>query len=167
MRSLALVLGVTLVLVGAAPAQDKDEKTTPLHAIEKNGGAHFGDWVIWRYDEGEKAIFIVNQKTGLVVFLPWSSNGWVNFRPKDGEWQILFSKGDAKKQNRDDLMIAGFLKRPRPDIALENGKTAFKDWVVTVTKDSIEFHCSTYGDKMTVRRSSGEAVHNGRTIGKK
>ena len=172
MRRLALLMSVVVVLfLGPVSAQDRDkdkeEKTTQLHLLEKNAGANFGDWVVWRYDEGDKAVFLINQKTGLVIYLPWTSNGWINFRPKDGNWQVLYSKGEPKDQKRDDLMVADFVMKERPGVVLENGKYSFKDWTVNVTKDVIDFHCSSYDDRMTIRRASGEVVHNGRTLGEK
>lgn len=176
MRRHSLLFSVSLVLLagmvgsGAALVPDKgkeEEKTTPLHLIEKNAGANFGDWVVYRYDEGGKAVFLINQKTGFVIYLPWNSNGWINFRPKDGEWHVLYSMKNAEKQDRSDLKIGDFLKKNRPDVAVENGKYMFKDWTVTVTKDDIDFRCSTYDDRMTIRRTSGEVVHNGRDIGDK
>jgi hypothetical protein len=161
MGRLSLLTGVllgyfaVLLLVGAefagnaaAQGKAKDEpKTTELHLLEKNGGANFGDWAVWRYEEGGAAIFLINQKTGYAIYLPWSSNGWINYRTKDGDWHVLFSKGEPEPQKRDDY--------------------TFKDWTVKVTKDLIDFHNSTHDDRMTIRRSTGEFIHNGRAIGGK
>ncbi len=165
--SIVVLLWAGLGFLGDVAAQDqgKVEKTAPLHLLEKNAGANFGDWVVWRYEEGDPAVFLINQHTGLAVYLPWTSNGWINFRAKESEWQVLFPKGDPEKQNRDDLKIADFIKKPRPEVALETGKYSFKDWTVRVTQDAIEFRCATTDDRMTVRRASGEIVHNGRSIG--
>ncbi|MBI2808425.1 MAG: hypothetical protein HYX68_25850 [Planctomycetes bacterium] len=177
-----------LVLAGALSAgnparvaQDKDPKkgnTIGLHLLEKNAGAHFGDWAIWRYDEGGKSLFLINQKTRYAIYLPWTSNGWVNYRSNSGEWYVLFSKGEAKPQNRDDLKIAPFLDK-KPAQAIEHGTYKFveksnvngKDvtilWTVKVTPDLIDFHCDGYDDRMTIRRASGQVIHNGRTFGAK
>jgi hypothetical protein len=166
----AFVLLTDLSATVSLRAQDKpkeEPKTTELHLLTKNAGATFGDWVVWRYEEGGAAVFLINQKTGFSIYLPWSSNGWINYRDKGGEWYVLFSKGEAEKQNRDDLPIAKFLEKKRPAVALEAGKYTFKDWTVKVTKDHIDFHSSTYDDRFTVQRSSGEVTHNGRSIGAK
>ena len=181
LASFALLLFITAGSVRAQADGQDPKKEAPeaieLHLLEKNAGAGFGDWVVWRYDVGDKAIFVINQKTGLVIYVPWTSNGWVNYGPGGGEWHVMFSKGEPEKQNLDDLKVAQFVGK-RPATVLENGKFKFavptkendKDvthqWTVKVTKDYIDFHCASYDDRMTIRRTSGEVVHNGRSIGK-
>lgn len=163
------LLAILLVSTdGTAKDKPKDEpKTVELTQLEKNEGANFGDWVVWRYDDGGRAIFLINQKTGYAIYVPWSSNGWVNYRDKAGTWFVVFSKGQAEKQNRDDLKIKMFLDMKRPAVDLEPGKSTFKDWTVTVSKDEIKFRCGEHDDRMTIRRGAGAFVHNGRTIGGK
>ena len=66
-----------------------------LHSLKTDAGVAFGDWSIWRYDQGGESYFMINQKTGLTVYLYWGSNGWVNYRTKDGAWHVLFPTGTA------------------------------------------------------------------------
>jgi hypothetical protein len=159
-----------------ADGQGKDPETIELHLLDKNAGAAFGDWNVWRYDEGDKALFLINAKTGYAVYLPWTSNGWINYRTDKGNWYVLLSKGEAKEQDRKDLKIEQFLKKT-PAAALETGKYNFQaftvengkketqQWTVKVTKTHIDFHNARFDDRLTIRKNSGEITHNGRTIG--
>jgi hypothetical protein len=159
--------------------EPKKDQATPksveLNLLEKNAGANFGNWAVWRFDEGVKALVLVNQKTGYAIYLPWSSNGWVNYRTKEGAWHVVFHKGEPELQDRKDLKIAPFLGK-RPTDNLEVGKYSFEGteivegkkvvqrWTVKVTKEYLDFHNASYDDRLTIRRSTGEATHNGRTI---
>jgi hypothetical protein len=162
----SLTLPASGVLTEYGDKGKEEPRTVELHLLEGRSGATFGDWTVWRYDEFGKAIFVINQKTGYSIYLPWSSNGWINYRDKDGEWYVRFSTGASEKQDRKDLKIEPFLKK-KTSVVLENGKYTFKDWTVTVSKDSIDFHCSAGDDRMIIRPSSAEIVHKGRPIGNK
>ena len=193
MRRFALLSGIHLTLfafwclAGAddrASGQGKDPKkeaseTIELHLLDKNGGATFGDWNVWRYDlEGASSLFLVNTKTGYAVSLFWQSSGWINYRTDKGEWYVLWSKGAAEKQDRKELKIEPFLKM-KPAAALETGKYNFQGvivdkgkkvtnrWTVKVTKDYIDFRNAGNDDRITIRRNSGEVTHNGRSFGEK
>lgn len=169
LASIPLCTFAALLLVGAAFTQDKGKdaaKTIELSGLEKGAGANFGDWAIWNYQDLGPALLLIDQKTGYVVYLPWSSNGWINLRTKEGDWMVLFAKGEPEAQDRKDLQTAKFLDK-RPTLDLEEGKYTFREWDVKVTKGAIEFHNINYGDRLTMQRSSGSLVHNARPIGAK
>lgn len=177
-RSLAMLASLVLAVAGGiAPARVAAQDAEPigLHLLQPNQGAHFGEWAVWRYDEGDKAFFLIHQKTGLTVYLPWTSNGWINYRTGDGVWHVLFSKGDAEYQKRDDLQVAKFLgKKPAPAAetgmftfeatTMDNGVKETHTWTAKVTKEFIDFHNPKYGDRITIRANSSSFLHNGRTI---
>jgi hypothetical protein len=187
MRRLAL-LGVASIMIlglaalsGSLVAQGKDKKdeqeTTELHLLGKNDGASFGDWNVWRYYDG---FFLMNTKTDYVVYLPWTSNGWINYRTDKGKWYVLHAKGEAKEQDCSDLDadVKALLKK-KPAATLETGKYKFEgiiddkgkksrqQWNVRVARDYMDFHNSGTDDRFTIRRNSGEIVHNSRLIGGK
>ncbi|MBI1831749.1 MAG: hypothetical protein HYR84_09900 [Planctomycetes bacterium] len=170
MRLIAISLIALLIpLADGHAVQDKNKdepKTIELPMLQKNGGAQFGAWTVWNYAEGDKAVFMVHANSGLVIYLPWSSNGWINYRSKDGDWHVSFSKGPPKKQDRSDLKVEPFLAK-KTTLVLEPGKYRFETWAVNITKDAIEFRCTTTDDRLTIRRMSGDAVHNGRGVGGK
>lgn len=155
-----------------------DQETTELHLLERDEGAAFGDWNVWRNDTGGKSLFLINAKTGYAVYLVWSSNGWINYRDDKGDWYLLLSKAEAKKQDRDDLKVERFLKK-KAAFALDTGKYTFQataeeagkkvtqQWTVKITKTHIDFHNAVTEDRMTIRRNSGEITHNGRSFGGK
>ena len=147
-----------------APAPEK--KALPEKEDAGTTGTNFGDWAVWNHPDLGPALLLIHQKTGYAIYLPWSSNGWINFRAKDGNWMVLFSKGDPEAQDRKDLNVARFLEK-RPTANIEEGKSTFREWEMKVGKDTIEFHNLNYGDRLTVSRSSGAFIHNARTIGSK
>jgi hypothetical protein len=152
--------------------------TTELHLLDKDEGATFGDWNVWRYDDGDRAVFLVNTKTGYAMHLAWMSNGWISYRTDKGDWYLLKSKGEPEKQDWKGLKVEKFLKM-KTSVALdtgkysfqgsivENGKKTTQQWNVKVTKGYIDFHNPQTDDRITIRRNSGEIVHNGRSIGAK
>jgi hypothetical protein len=165
MRAVASLAFVVWFSVSPGVAQDAAKKVE-LSSLEKNGGANFGDWAVWNHHDLGPALLLVNQKTGYAIYLPSASNGWINFRTKDGAWMVLFSKGEPEAQDRKDLNVAQFLDK-RPPVDLDEGKATLRDWEVKIAKDTIEFHNASYGDRLTISRTSGAFVHNARTIGDK
>jgi hypothetical protein len=151
----------------ATQAVQGDKKTLALDAIPEDGGAKFGDWTIWRYDGGDKAIFLINQKSGYAIYLPWSSNGWINFRTGDAVWYVVFTTGQPEKQNRPDLPIAKFIDRKPPPAELATGKYKFMNWTVEVTANVMQFHGSDFNASITFNINSPVFVHNDRKIGEK
>jgi hypothetical protein len=146
-------------LAGKSPA-------TPLDGLGRDGGARFGDWVIWRYDGADQAIFVIHQKTRWVFYMPWVSNGWANYRTPSGDWYVLFSKGPAERQDRSDLPIAKYLDRPIPGSDVAPGDYRFRKWTVKVTDDQIHMTGADYDDKIIIRKD-GTFAHNGRESGEK
>ncbi|MBM3995951.1 MAG: hypothetical protein FJ303_17635 [Planctomycetes bacterium] len=161
-----LSLALLFCLVPFTDGRAGQEKTVELAMLKDGDGATFGEWTVWRYDEHGKALLLIHAKSGLTIYLPWLSNGWINYRQKTGDWHIQYSKGDPKTQKREALKIEPFLSKKSAS-SLEPGKYRFDAWTVTVTKDAIDFRCSTADDRLTVRRTSGEAVHTGRVVGGK
>lgn len=137
-----------------------------LDRLQKDSGAAFGDWIIWRHDEGGDAYFLINQKSGLGVYLWWGSNGWINYRTKEGVWYVLFPTGTPSLQDRKDLRIERFLGK-QPALRLARGKHAVKNWTITITDDAIEMFTPNVMSRISLRASSPEFTHNGRTIGGK
>jgi hypothetical protein len=148
-----------------APPTKKAPQFAKLDQLADEQGARFGDWVLWRHDSGGNAIVMVHQPSGQVVYMPWSSNGWLNFRLPNGVWNVLYTHGAPSPQNRSDLQIAKFLNR-RPEVVVQPGAYKFQHWNVTVGADSIEFHnTAPHKDRMTIRPHAVEFTHNGRTVG--
>jgi hypothetical protein len=164
------ILGISNLTYGLVPDRPAPPNpyavtTIKLTQLEKQGGACFGEWTIWRFDEDISAILLVHQPSQQVVYMPWSSNGWLNFRPPGGKWQVLYTQGQASPQERGDLNIAKFLTQ-RPPRVLERGVFAMEKWNVTVSNDTIEFlNTAPHNDRMTLRANAAEFVHNGRTVG--
>src|SRR5437867_1045686 len=94
--------------VGAAPIRQPGGKAEPdelpelpIIRIKSGSGAAFGNWHIWGIDvkplagveNGGPSIVLINQSNGLVLYVPWTSNGWVNHRNSDGKWFVLFNSG--------------------------------------------------------------------------
>jgi hypothetical protein len=137
-----------------------------LTTLEKDGGAAFGDWAIWRYDQGGESYFLINQKTGLTVYLYWGSNGWVNYRTKEGMWFVFFPTGAPQVQDRRDLNVAPFLDK-QPTVRIAPGKYTVKNWTITVTGETIEFFTPNVNSRLSIRRTAPEFTHNNRAIGGK
>src|SRR5207249_9668839 len=94
-----------------APLDKSSVEELPLIELDrlaKDSGAAFGDWIIWRHDESGDAYFLVNQKSGLGIYLWWGSNGWVNYRTRAGVWHVLYPTGEPSLQDRKDLRIERF-----------------------------------------------------------
>src|SRR4051812_18736457 len=89
--------------------------TVPIDALGRDGGARFGNWVVWRYDGVNRSIFVINPKTRWVFYMPWMSNGWANFRTPAGEWNILFSSGAPERRDGAGLPYEKYIDRPMPD----------------------------------------------------
>lgn len=167
---LACISIATCTYVSAAPVRTRDYQVEPdgpppipLDKIAKNAGAVYGDWLIWRYDDGGQSVMIVNQKTNMLIYLTWQSNGWINYRTGGGTWHVLFPTGTASLQDRRDLDITRFLGK-QPTHSLAAGKHTFQNWTVTVTPEAIEFFCPTIRSQMIVRPNSAEFTHNNRVI---
>ena len=175
MRQLTLAGAVLLMIAAsldAVPIREPVGKAEPdelpavaLDRLDKDAGLSFGDWSIWRYDEGGKSYFIVNQKTGLGMYLYWASNGWVNYRA-EGTWYVLFPTGNPQLQDRRDLQIDKFLNK-RPAVRVAPGKYQVQGWVVTVTAETIEFETKNVPSVIRLRAHAPEFTHNGRAIGGK
>jgi hypothetical protein len=157
--------------VTAAPIRERDYKLAPegpppiaLDKIAKNAGAVYGNWLIWRYDDGGQSVMMINQKTNMLVYVTWQSNGWINYRTGGGVWHVLFPTGTPNLQNRADLDAARFLGK-QPTHRLAEGKHTFQNWTVSVGPDAIEFFCPSITSRMIVRPSSATFVHNDRVIG--
>ena len=149
----------------APPSKKQAPQTVKLDQLADENGARFGDWVLWRYDSGVQAIILVHQPSGQIIYMPWSSNGWLNFRPPNGAWHVLYSQGTPSLQNRDDLPVARLLSQ-RPEIHVQPGQYSFQKWNVTVGVDCIEFHnTAPHNDQMTIRPHAVEFMHNKRTVG--
>jgi RND family efflux transporter MFP subunit len=151
----------------AGKAETPDKKTVALDALPVDGGARFGDWTLWRYDDDDKGIFLINQKTKYCIYLRWVSNGWINFRDAKAEWYVLLLAGNPEKQNRADLPIAKFVDKKVPEFDLSKGNYKIMNWTVEVTDKAMEFHSSDFGAKMTIKSKSAVFVHNDRKIGGK
>jgi hypothetical protein len=155
--------------LSAAPVRQREkppeQNALPPIALDKiadNAGAVYGDWAIWRYDDG-KAFMIVNQKTNMVVYLTWVSNGWINYRTRAGTWHVLFPTGTPNLQDRRDLDAGRFLGK-QPTHSLAEGKHTFQNWTVTIAPDAIEFFCPNIMSRMMVRPNATEFTHNNRVI---
>lgn len=174
MRRIAFVVVGTLsiaVSVGAAPVRQRVNMPEPelpppieLDKIAPNNGAVYGDWVFWRYDDGGRSIMFVNQKTKMLVYLTFASNGWVNYRTGGGAWHVLFPSGGPSLQNRDDLQANRF-KDKMPSHSLASGKVIIQNWTITITPESVEMFCPSVRSQIIVRPHAAEFVHNNRVIG--
>jgi hypothetical protein len=161
---------------GRADEKAKDQKAVKLDALDENTGATFGDWTVWRY--GAKATVLRNTKTEYVIYLPWTSNGWLNYRTDKKEWFVSYSFGKPMTQDRSDLKVDDMFKKA-PTVALEpgkytvqgeitiNGMKMTQKWDVTVGKDTIEFANTDGKNKLVITKTSAEFTHNDRAIGGK
>jgi hypothetical protein len=170
----AAIFGSDAASLAAAPNREPLGKSgqeelpaIELTHLEKEGGAVFGDWLLWNHDQGGHSIFLINQKTRLAIYLPWVSNGWINYRTNDGTWYVLFPTGAPSLQNRSDLNIEKFLGKKAPAVRLANGKYVIKGWTVAITNDGIDFHTPNVASRINIRAASPEFTHNARTIGGK
>jgi hypothetical protein len=145
------------------PAEPLEMPTIDLNSLKTDAGVAFGDWSIWRYDQGGESYFMIHQKTGLTVYLYWGSNGWVNYRTKAGAWHVLYPTGQPSPQDRRDLNVVPFLGK-QPTVRVAPGKYTVKNWTVTVTDETMEFFTPNVMSRMSIRRSSGDFMHNDRTI---
>ncbi len=157
----------------AAPNREPSGKSGPeelrpieLTRLDKDGGAHFGDWLVWNHNQGGHSIYFINRKTGLTVYLPWSSNGWLNFRTGDGTWHVLYPTGAPSLQDRRDLDIQKFLGKQPPAVRVAPGNYKIQNWTITVTDDAMEIHTPNVRSTINLRATAPEFMHNGRTISK-
>jgi hypothetical protein len=148
------------------PEQPMPDDLPPvaLDQLTKQGAAQFGDWLVCKNID-ENGLIIIQRQSKLAIYLPWASNGWVNYRTADGTSYVLWSKGGSDPQQRN-YYLDKLLAQPPPG-RLVAGKHTFQAWTVTVADDAIEFQCSAMGCRMTVRRHDPGFVHNGRSIGNK
>jgi hypothetical protein len=172
--SCILAVGLGWVFLSSAPAFARpvldpqfQTKGISLDRLEKDVGARFGDWTVWRLESGGDSISLVHRGSGQAIYMPWNSNGWINHRTARGNWCVLFSAGPSQPQDRSDLGIETFFGKQPPRI-LASGKHTFAGWNVLVTRDAIDFHLTQMDgvvkDRMTIRPWSASFTHNGRTI---
>lgn len=168
---LALLFVATAAVALAAPNREPAGKSGPeepmpidLAKVAMDGGALFGDWIMWNHNQGGHSVYLVNRRTGMAIYLPWSSNGWLNFRTSDGTWYVLFPTGTPSLQDRRDLDIQKFLGKQPPTARVASGVYKFQAWTVTVTGDSMEILTPNVLSKITFRANSSEFTHNDRTI---
>jgi hypothetical protein len=170
--TLAVAVAVAVAVAWAAPDRKAPPnpyavRPTKLDELDKSRGARFGDWAVWRYDDGGPAVLLVHQHTGTVIYMPWSSNGWLNFRDANGKWFVVFSSGTPDYQKRDDLKVARYVGQ-RPAAFLIPGQFTFDRWSVTVAGDTLELKNSgAHNDHIIIRATTSEFTHNGRSLGGK
>lgn len=155
----------------AAPNRMPSGKSGPeeiaavdLTKVDMDAGVLFGEWILWNHNQGGHAVYFVNRRTGLVLYLPWSSNGWVNYRTGDGTWYVLFPTGTPSLQDRRDLDVQKFLGRQPPNVRVAPGIYKFQAWTVTVTAEAMEILTPNVQSTITLRAAAPEFTHNGRTI---
>ncbi|MBM3995950.1 MAG: hypothetical protein FJ303_17630 [Planctomycetes bacterium] len=154
---------------GAAPirmplAQNEPTELPPVHLTQmpKDSNLAFGRWIVG-HAQAENGIVLIHKDTRLAIYLPWASNGWINYRTADGNSFVLWSRGGSDPQGRDYDLNRILAKSPPGRIA--SGKYTFQTWTVTVTDFQIDFHCSSMGCTMRIQRDPPSFTHNGRTIG--
>ena len=177
MNRLALLACVFLAFAAvsvAAPNREPSGKSGPeeikpieLTKLDMDAGVLFGEWILWNHNQGGHAVYLVNRRTGLAVYVPWSSNGWVNYRTGDGTWYVLFPTGTPSPQDRRDLDIQKFLGKQPPTLRVAPGVYKFQAWTVTINGDEMEILTPNIQSTITLRGSVPEFTHNGRTIGGK
>lgn len=140
----------------------EEKPSIALNMLPKDQTATFGDWIIGHTPD-EHGIILVHRPSKLAVYLPWASNGWVNYRGTDGISQVLYSRGAPSPQGRD-YNLDKLLAKPSPP-RLSPGACEIQQWTVTVTEDSIQFHCKAMNCRMIIPRFAGNFTHNNRTIG--
>lgn len=140
----------------------EEKPSVPLEKLAKDQTASFGDWTVGHAHE-ENGLILIHRPSKLAVYLPWSSNGWVNYRTGDGTSRVLYSRGDSQPQGRE-YHLDKLLAKPAP-MNLAAGVHTLQMWTVTVTAETMEFHCKAMNCRMTIRRSEAKFTHNSRTIG--
>jgi hypothetical protein len=172
MRTFLAAMSVVLILVAVAsavpdrvaPPNPYATRPTKLDELEKSRGARFGDWTVWRYDDGGAAVLFIHQHTNTMIYMPWSSNGWLNFRDPRGSWYVVFSQGTPDYQKRDDLQVARYIGQ-RPAEFLIPGQFSFAQWSVTVAGDTLELkNRAAHNDHIIIRATTSEFTHNGRSL---
>ena len=190
-RLLSLACAILFAFEGAAApirqprgmAEAEQLPELPITRIKTGTGAIFGNWHIWGIDvkplrgveEGGPSIVLINQTNGLVLYLPWTSNGWVNHRNSDGKWHVLFNSGQSSPQDRADLRVEQFNGR-RPEhrlaagqhemaITVANREELRTTWQVKVTADTLEFYLPSGNTRITLYRTGAEFTNNNRIIG--
>ena len=133
-----------------------------LDQLPKDGVAVFGNWVIG-HTPHENGVVIIHCQTRLGIYLPWASNGWVNYRTPEGVSYILWSSGGSDPQGREYDMDR-ILGKP-PHLRVAPGMYKFQTWNVTASDAAIEFQCTSMGCRMTVRSDGTTFVHNNRVLG--
>jgi len=162
-----LLTSLAMAAPNRAPSGRSGPEELPgiaLNRIEKDSGALFGDWILWNHDAGGHSMFLINRKTRLVVYLPWVSNGWLNFRTGEGTWYVLFPTGTPSLQNRAELNVEKFLDKQPPGVRLAAGKHVMNGWTVTITDDAIELETQNVLSRISLRATAPDFTHNGRSI---
>jgi hypothetical protein len=170
------LLFASLSLLFLAPAADAvpirdphDKPDAPLQLppialdqLAKTDVAAFGNWVVG-HTPHENGLVLIHRQTRLAIYLPWASNGWINYRTPDGVSYILWSSGGSDPQGRDydiDRILGKYAQQ-----RVAPGMYKFQTWNVTANDAAIEFHCTAMGCRMTVRSDGTTFVHNNRVLG--
>src|SRR5690349_20083763 len=87
-----------------APSVKYDEpeqlQAIALDKLPKEGFAVFGGWLVCNNID-EHGVIVIHRQTRLAIYLPWASNGWVNYRSGDGTSYVLWTHGANDPQNRN------------------------------------------------------------------
>jgi hypothetical protein len=134
----------------------------PLDKLAKDGVIAFGDWVVGQTSH-ENGILLVHKQTRMGIYLPWASNGWINYRSADGTGHVHWSQGGSAPQQRDYELDRLFAKPTQQRVA--PGRYDFQTWNVTVTDDTMVLNCTNMGCRLTIRRDVPAFTHNARTVG--
>ena len=62
-----------------------------------------------------------------------------------------------------ELNVVPFLGK-QPTVRVAPGKYTVKNWTITVTEDAMEFYTPNVISRMSIRRASGDFMHNNRAI---
>src|SRR5262249_15543558 len=136
-------------------------KAIALNDIPKEGFAVFGGWLVCSNID-EHGVIVIHRQTRLAIYLPWASNGWINYRTADGTSYVLWTHGTSDPQNRN-YYFEKFIDKP-PQARLAPGTHKFNQWTVTVTASAMEFHCAALNCRMTIRANESTFTHNKRTV---
>ena len=166
----SLLLMLVAVNADAVPIRDPHDKPDAppqlapiaLDQLPKSDIAAFGNWVIG-HTPSENGVILIHRQTRLAIYLPWASNGWLNYRTPDGVSYILWSRGGSDPQGRE-YDIDRILSKP-PQQRVAPGPYKFQSWNVVVADDVIEFQCTAMGCRLIVRRDGTTFVHNDRVLG--
>jgi hypothetical protein len=120
-------------------------------------GVAFGDWSLWRDRSGTRSyvhVYIIHAFSRCVVYLPTSSNGWINYRvgPADADdWYVVWSNGTVEPQQRTLPHEELLGRQPGRQLPADTYKA--EDWTFRVFGDElwVEYLAER---RMTFRRHS-------------